>query len=107
LLQVHRNTDDRAKAITEPVQEVADTSGLTDADWLEINKLADAFDAAKKDALANALGELAKDPVRYVRIIGAIYPDMMRDAIRDNMAAHGITEDDLRELIRTLEGPRH
>jgi hypothetical protein len=95
------------KQSPNPFREVADTSGLTDADWREINKLADAFDAVEKGALSKALEELAKDPVRYVRIIGAIYPDMMRDAIRDNMAEQGVTEDDLRELIRTLEGPRH
>jgi hypothetical protein len=53
---------------------------------------------------AIALDQLAKDPIRYVVVIGAFFPDMMRETIRDQMAEAGITEEDLRELIQKLEG---
>jgi hypothetical protein len=51
-----------------------------------------------------ALKKLAKDPIRFVAVIGALYPDMMREMIRDEMAEAGITEADLRELVQKLEG---
>ena len=41
---------------------------------------------------------------RYVRVIGAFYPDMIREEIKDSMAERGITEEDIRELIQKLEG---
>ena len=53
---------------------------------------------------------LAKDPIRFAVVIGALYPDMMREMIQDQMAEAGITEEDLRELIQKLEdaaGPKH
>jgi hypothetical protein len=43
--------------------------------------------------------------IQYVRTMGAFFPDMMREAIRDEMAEAGMTEEDLRELIRKLESP--
>jgi hypothetical protein len=51
------------------------------------------------------LAELATDPIRYMHIMGAIFPDMVREIISDGMAEIGITEEDLRELIRKLESP--
>src|SRR5215470_5226772 len=91
--------------MTEPDDlEVQDTSGLTDADWAEINKLRKAYEAGGRKAIDSALKKLAKDPIRFVAVIGALYPDMMREMIRDQMAEAGITEEDLRELIQKLEG---
>jgi|SRR5215469_1294741 len=91
--------------MTEPDDlEVQDTSGLTDADWFEINKLRKAHKKGGRKAFANALDRLAKDPIRFAVVIGALYPDMMREMIRDQMAEAGITEQDLRELIQKLEG---
>jgi hypothetical protein len=84
--------------------EVQDTSGLTDADWAEINKLRKAYEAGGRKAIDLALKKLAKDPIRFVAVIGALYPDMKREMIRDQMAEAGITEEDLRELIQKLEG---
>jgi hypothetical protein len=46
----------------------------------------------------------APPTIRYAVVIGAFYPDMMRETIRDQMAEAGITEEDLRELIQKLEG---
>jgi len=91
--------------MTEPDDlEIQDTSGLTDADWAEINKLRKTHKKGDRKALEIALDQLAKDPVRFAVVIGALYPDMMREMIRDQMAKAGITEEDLRELIQKLEG---
>jgi hypothetical protein len=49
--------------------------------------------------------ELAEaDPIRFVHIMGACFPDMVREMIRDRLAEVGMTEDDVRELIQKLEG---
>jgi hypothetical protein len=91
--------------VDEPF-EVVDSSGLTDADWININGLRRTYKEGGKEALSEALGKLAKDdPVRYVRVIGAFFPEMMREAIKDEMAELGMTEEDLRELMRKLESP--
>ncbi len=85
--------------------EVVDTTGLTDADWAEINKLKKAYDAGGQKALSAALDTLAKDPMQATRVLGALFPDLVRETIKDQMAERGITEEDLRELIRKLENP--
>ncbi|MFB6449068.1 hypothetical protein [Bradyrhizobium tunisiense] len=85
--------------------EVADASGLTDADWADINKLRKVYAEGGSKALNNALRDLGADPVRYVRVMGALFPDDVREAIKDEMANRGITEEDLQELVRKLESP--
>jgi hypothetical protein len=84
--------------------EVVDPSGLTDADWVEINKLKAAYASGGERALDKAMGELAKHPIRYCAVVGAFFPNMMRDAIKSSLADPGV-EEDLRELIRKLESP--
>jgi len=77
--------------------------------WL-INKLRKTYKRGGRKAVGLALEKLAKDPIRFVVVIGALYPDMMREMIRDQMAEAGITEQDLRELIQKLEstpGTKH
>ena len=83
---------------------IQDTTGLTDADWAEINKLRKTYKRGGRKAVGLALEKLAKAPIRYAAVIGALYPDMMREMIRDQMAEAGITEEDLRELIQKLGG---
>jgi hypothetical protein len=86
--------------------EVVDTTDLTDADWAEINNLKKAYDAAGQKALSAALEALAaRDPIRAGRVLGAFFPDLVRETIKDKLADMGITEEDLRELIRKLENP--
>jgi hypothetical protein len=48
--------------------ELPDTSGLTDADWTEINKLKLAYDKGGQKALSKAIEELAADEIRYMRV---------------------------------------
>jgi hypothetical protein len=85
--------------------EIVDSSHLTDADWAEINKLKKACETGGKKALSAAIEQLAADPIRYMNVMAAFFPDMIREAIKDSMAESGMTEDDLRELIRKLESP--
>jgi len=90
----------------EEFPDIVDTTGLTDADWAEINKLRQAYETDGPKALSKAIAELANnDAIRYITIMAAFFPDMVREQIRDNMAEAGITEQDLRELIRKLESP--
>ena len=84
--------------------EVVDSSGLMDADWTEIKKLQKVYKSGSRKAFAVALEQLAKDPIRYAVVMGAFFPDMIRETIRDKLAELGITDDDLRDLIRKLEG---
>lgn len=56
-------------------------------------------------ALSTAIGELSKDPFRYTSVMAAFFPDMIREAIKDSMAEIGMTEQDVRELLRRLESP--
>jgi hypothetical protein len=84
-----------------------DTSRLTDADWAEINKLHQAYKSGGETALLAGIQELMKDPVRCTRVIGAYFPEKMREALKDQAAEAGITAEDLRDLLRKLEGSRH
>jgi hypothetical protein len=85
--------------------EVVDSTGLTDADWAEINKLRRAFDKGGQAGVSKAMVKLAKDPMRYVTVMGAFFPDVIREAIKDSVAEAGMTEEDIREMVRKLESP--
>jgi len=37
--------------------------------------------------------------------VAALFPDMVREMARDKIAEMGMTEEDVRKLIRKLEGP--
>jgi hypothetical protein len=85
---------------------VQDPSGLTDADWSEIGKIQKAHAEGGMKALDVALQELLdRDVLRHAMICGALWPDELREAIRDAMAEEGMDEQDLRQLIRKLESP--
>jgi len=52
--------------------KVVDPSGLTDADWVEINKLKAAYASGGERALDKAMGELAEHhPIRYCAVLAA------------------------------------
>jgi hypothetical protein len=62
---------------------------------------------AESERWTKAMGELAKHPIRYCAVVGAFFPNMMRDAIKSSLADPRVEEEeeDLRELIRKLESP--
>jgi hypothetical protein len=94
----------RQRQSTSTVLEVVDSSGLTDADWTTINKLRRTIERGG-EGFAAELKKLERDPLRYVRVIGAIFPDMVREAIRDALAEKGISADDLSEIIEKRTKP--
>ena len=77
---------------------IENTSLLTDADWAEINNLSRAYKSGGDIALRKASRELAEHPNRWVRVFNAFFPDRLREALKDEMARTGITEEDLLEL---------
>ena len=83
--------------------ETVDSSYLTDADWGEINKLKRAFKDGGKTALAKAVEQLGDDPILYLNVMAAIFPEMIREKLKDLLADAGITADDARELMQKLE----
>ena len=83
---------------------VVDTSGLKDADWVEINRLKSLYETGGRNALSKALAELGEsDPVRSIRVLSAFFPETVREALTDSMAEQGLMAEDLRELIRKHE----
>jgi hypothetical protein len=80
---------------------IEDTSSLTDADWVEINKLNHAYKADGDKGLQQALEQLLQhDPVRAARIFGAFYPQGR--GLADQLAEHGLSAEDFREMIQKL-----
>jgi hypothetical protein len=86
-----------------PPLEIVDTSSLTDADWAEIHKLQRAYQHGEK-AFSKTLYELGEaDPIRLMTVMSAFWPEVVRETMKDQMAAEGVTVDDLKRLIRELE----
>ena len=84
---------------------IEDTSLLADADWVEINKLVRAYKSGGDKSLKKVFLVLLKgDPVGFARVYGAFFPHKLREALKDVMAARGITEEDLHELRQKMEG---
>jgi hypothetical protein len=83
--------------------KIVDPSHLTDADWAEINKLKRAFEDGGKTALSKAVEKLGNDPIRYVNVMAAFFPEMIREKLKDSLA--DADADDVRELIQKLETP--
>jgi hypothetical protein len=90
--------------MNEPFQ-IADPSALTDADWVEINKLRLAFETGSQEALQRAYRELGRDPVQYIRVMSAIYPNEVRASIKEAMAKRGLTKQDILNAVRRRENP--
>ena len=87
---------------------VVDSSNLTDEDWAEINRLKQCHVNGGAVDLSKALHDLsAKEPLRYFRIMGAFFPDELKNAVLDELANAGLTEADLRDMIAKAEGSRH
>jgi hypothetical protein len=86
---------------------IQDTSWLTDADWAEINKLRRIYAADGGSGLWKALDRLSDDPVRYFRLVAALFPAKVLNGMKDHMAKIGVTEEDLKERIEKLQPKKH
>ena len=78
---------------------IVNSSWLTDADWAVINRLRRIHETEGQIAVRKALRAL--EPESYLRVAAAFLPDKVREAIKDEMAENGITEQDLREMAET------
>jgi hypothetical protein len=87
------------------ILDVADPSSLTDADWASLNALRRAYERNGSHDFAEELKKLASDPLQYIRVVGAVFPNMIRESIRDVLADKGITHDDLKEIVRKRGKP--
>jgi hypothetical protein len=81
---------------------VVDTAALTDTDWVVVNRVNRAYEAGGIEAFWDELENL-DDPVQAITVASAFFPDLIREVIRDHMAEHGLTIDDLREILRKSE----
>jgi hypothetical protein len=84
--------------------KVVDTSGLSDADWAAINRVNRAFALGGIDGFWDELENLG-DLVLQIRVAFAFFPDVIHEAISDEMAEHGLAIEDLHELLRRAESP--
>ena len=63
--------------------EVVDASGLTAADWAEINRLKGLYESVGRNELSKALAELGEsDPVRSIRVLSAFFPETVRGCLK-------------------------
>ena len=79
---------------------IVDSSWLTDANWAVINRLRRIHETEGQIAVRKALRAL--EPENYLRVAAAFFPDKVREAIKDEMAENGITEQDLREMAKKV-----
>lgn len=102
---------DTLVAMTKPADDdnvfvFQDTTHFTDADWAAVTRLRDIYQRDGRSGLEQAMARLAKeDPVRFTSIGYATEPVFWQNAIKDAMAAEGMDEEDVRELVRKLESP--
>jgi hypothetical protein len=84
--------------------DVTDPSGLTDEDWIAINRLRRAYDCGGSEAFDRALDALQQEnSFSCIRVIGAICPHELREAMRAEMAKLGLTSEELLDIVRKLE----
>jgi hypothetical protein len=70
-----------------PDPESVGTSGLTDADRTELDKLKEAWTTGGQEALASAQKELRqRDPICWFKILRTFYPALLRKIIGEEDA---------------------
>ena len=85
--------------MTDEGLHLFDPTGLLD----DLNRLEQAYEeGGEKGLLSKMLAELENDPVGYLKVVAAFFPDMVREAIKEEMGEVG--EDDLLNLLAKLQG---
>ena len=56
------------------------------------------------DAFWSELETLGDDVLRQITIVGAFFPDVIRTAIKEELAARSVRLKDLRELVKRSQG---
>ena len=89
----------------KPELQVVDATDLTDAHWAAIDRVKRAYEVAGIDGFCDELERLSKgDVVFEVAIASAFFPAQIRAALMDVMADHGLTMEDLREILEKEKG---
>jgi hypothetical protein len=78
---------------------VVDTSGLTDSDWAAIDRVNRACELGGVAAFWDELEKL-EDVSQQLRVVGAFFPELIREVIEEEMTEHGLTVEHLREMVR-------
>src|SRR5262245_37526085 len=87
--------------------KVVDPSGLTDADWLTVERMSRAYEAGGLDAFWDELEKL-QDAVLEIRLAAAFFPEVILELLIAHMEERGLTVEDLREVVRKAGSPpRH
>ena len=94
---------DANMARKKPVLEVVNSSGLTDADWVQINKVIRAYERGGWDGFWSEFETLGDDLILKITVVGAFFPDAIREAIEDELAESGLALEDLREYVKKKE----
>ena len=82
---------------------IVDDSGLTDADWAAVNRVNRACELGGATAFWEELEKLDDVPLQ-LRVLGAFFPELVREVIDEEMTEHGLTADDW-EAERKAESP--
>jgi hypothetical protein len=64
-----------------------------------VNRVNRAYEDGGIEAFWDELEKL-DDVVRALTVASAFFPDLIREVIKDQMAEHGVTVEDLREILR-------
>jgi hypothetical protein len=83
---------------------VVDCSGLTDADWAAVNRVNRACELGGAVAFWKELEKFDDVPLQ-LRVLGAFFPELVREVIEEEMTEHGLTADDWQEAGRKDESP--
>ena len=84
------------------LRNVADLSGLTDDDWIELNRLAGIREQHGQEAFETALRELlVSEPIRALTILEAVAPRDFRQAA----AKFEIPDKDMVNYLRSFDKP--
>lgn len=104
--QMVKSSEVSLSMASDKILEVVDPTGLTDADWGQINALRALYESSGAEALDNALERLSSErPGQFIRIAAALDPASVRDATKDELADKGITEQDVSDLLKRLNAP--
>lgn len=84
--------------------DVLDGSDFTDAEWAEIDRLAEVLEKSGQASFKRELETLAdSDPRGYLIVMSVFFPEMTSEALSISMAELGIESEEATALVRKLE----
>ena len=84
-------------AKNKPVLEAINSSGLTEADWIAVNKVRRAYERGGWDAFWSEFETFGDDLMLQIMVLRTLFPDVMRQAIK---AEAGFTLGELPGLLK-------